>query len=193
MTVDRTHREVEDLMKSVARLLLGIPATDNTTVRIPYGATSKTGSAPAHKPENSVCYVHVAPTDDGYAQQHQISYKNGATNDDGMTEVDEYTEEYAVIFSCYGQDSHDRARLIRDGLFGMEVKRMLGAQRVHFKPTVPPIVQTHETMSTQWVKRCDVAATFYAYVCIERKNVVQPIEQVSITLKLPNKTLSYGE
>lgn len=193
MTVKLSQREVEDLMKSVARLLLGVPATDNTAVRIPYGASSKTGSAPVHSPESNVCYIHVQPTDDGYGQQHHINYKNGATNDDGMTEVDEYTEEYAVIFSCYGQDSYDRARLIRDGLYGNAVKRILGEKHIHLKPGIPPLVQTHELMNTQWVKRCDVTVMFYAYVCIERENVVQPIEQVSITIKISDKSLSYGE
>ncbi len=193
MIIKLTQREVEDLMMDVARLLLGVPATDNTSVRIPYGASSKTGSAATHSPEKSVCYVHVEPTDDGYGVQHHISYENGATESDGMTEVDEYTEEYAVIFSCYGPDGYDRARTIRDGLFTLEIKRLLGARRVHFKVAVPPLAQTYEIMNTQWVKRCDLTATFYAYVRTERENAVQPIEQVNITIGTPNKSLSYGE
>jgi hypothetical protein len=193
VTVNLTQREVEDMMMDVARLLLGIDDTDNASVRIPYGASSETGSAAAHSPEKSVCYVHVEPTDDGYGVQHHKSYQNGATESDGMTEVDEYTEEYAVIFSCYGPDSYDRARLIRDGLFSLEVKRMLGARRVYFKPSTPPLAQTHDVINTQWVKRCDLTATFYAYVRIERENAVQNIEQVNITIATPTKSLSYGE
>ena len=191
MTFQKTQREIEDLMKSVARLLLNLPITDNTTVRIPYGATSKTGSAPAHNPQSSVCYIYVSPTDDGYGRQHHIRYINGASNDDGMTEADEYTEEYAVIFSCYGPDSYDRARLIRDGLYGIAVKNLLGAEKIYLKAGLPPLVQTHEIVNTQWVKRCDVTATFYAYVRIERENAVQPIEHVTITLQTPSKSFPY--
>ncbi len=49
-TINRTQREGGGLMKAIARRLLGIPDTDNTSVRIPYGASSETGSAPAHNP-----------------------------------------------------------------------------------------------------------------------------------------------
>jgi hypothetical protein len=42
--------------------------------------------------------VSVNPTDDGYGKAHHIRYENGST-DTLLTEVDEYTEEYAVIFS----------------------------------------------------------------------------------------------
>lgn len=191
MTVKLTQREFEDLMMTVARLLLGVGPADETSVRIPYGASSKTGSAAAHSPEKSVCYVHVEPTDDGYGTKHHIRYQNGATESDGMTEVDEYTEEYAVIFSCYGPDSYDRARLIRDGLFTQEAKRILSEMRVYVKTNLSPLAQTHDLMNTQWVKRCDLTATFYAYVRIEREGAVEPIEQVNISLNMPDKALSY--
>ncbi len=190
MTFRKTQREVEDIMKSVAKLLLEV--TDDKTVRIPYGASSKTGSAPPHSPESKVCYVHVTPTDDGYGQKHHISYINGATESDGMTEVDEYTEEYAVIFSCYGPECYDRARAIRDGLYGIAVHRLLVKERIHLKPGIPPIVQTHDLVNTQWVQRCDVHVTFYSTVRVERANAVQNIENVRITLNVKGKSLAFG-
>lgn len=180
-------------MVSVARLTLGLPDTDNKTIRIPYGANSPTGSAPTHNPTNSICYIYVTPTDDGYGQQHYLQYKNGATIDSDMTEVDEYTEEYAVIFSCYGADAFDWARLIRDGLYGNIVKRFLGTEKLYLKAGIPPIVPAREIINTQWVMRCDVTATFYSYVRIERENTMPPIEHVNITFKIQNKSFPYKE
>jgi hypothetical protein len=183
MTIDRAHTEVEDLMKSLARFVLGIPNTDNNSVRIPYGASSATGSAPTHTPTNSVCYVYVNPIDDSYGQQHHLSYKDGANHDDDMTEVDDYTEEYAVIFSFYGQDAYDRARLLRDGIYGVAVKEFLWRKYIHPKTGIPPIVQTHELVNTQWVVRCDVTVTFYAHIRVERENEIGSIEKIGITFK----------
>ena len=196
MTIDRTLNEVEDLMVSLVRLVLGIPDTDHGGIRIAYGATSKTGSAPAHNPTESVCYVYVNPTDDGYGQQHQITYINGENvldadgnkvlDADGnpvtheMTEVDEYTEEYAVNFSLYGKDAYDRGRTLRDGIYGVEVKEFLWGKKIHPKVGLPALVQTHELINTFWVKRCDVNVVFYAKVRIERENAVKNIEHVSI-------------
>ena len=191
MTLDRTLVEVEDLMVSVARLTLGIPETDDSAIRIPYGAGSKTGKAPAHNPAQSVCYIYVAPTDDGYGRQHHITYENGADADnDDMTEADDYTEVYSVIFSFYGQDAYDRARKLRDGIYGVAVKEFLWGKHIHPKTEIPQLAQTHEIINTIWVKRCDVSATFYAHVRIERENAIRNIENVRLTIITPTKTLS---
>jgi hypothetical protein len=183
MTIDRTLNEVEDLMVSLVRLTLGIPDTDQSGIRLAYGASSETGGAPMHNPQTGVCYVYVDPTDDGYGQQHHITYKNGEDVEGDMTEVDEYTEEYAVTFSLYGHDAYDRARVLRDGLYGIAVKEFLWGKHIHPKMGIPAIVQAHEILNTFWVERCDVTVTFYAYVRIERENAVKDIEEVSVTLK----------
>lgn len=181
MTIDRTLAEVEDLMVAIARLTLGVPEDDHSGIRIAYGANSKTGSAPMHDPQDSVCYVYVNPTDDGYGKQHHISYINGA--DGYMDEVDEYTEEYAVTFSLYSGDSYDRARALRDGIYGAAVKELLWGKHIHPKMGIPPLVQTHENMNTIWVKRCDIIVTFYAKVRVERESAVKNIEHVNINIQ----------
>jgi len=183
MTINKTLRETEDLMMELARFTLGIPDTDNNKVRIAYGANSNTGSAPSHRPENSVCYVYVNPTDDGYGKQHHITYEDGVDETGNMTEVDEYTEEYAVIFSFYGNDAHDRARKLRDAIYGVAVKEFLWRKHIHPKPGIPEIAQTHEILNTLWVKRCDITITFYAYIRIERERAVLNIEEATITFK----------
>jgi hypothetical protein len=187
MTINRTLIEVEDLMKSLARFTLGIPETDNKKVRMAYGAGSKTGSAPTHNPTESICYVYVNPTDDGYGQQHHLSYLNGKEVAGDMTEVDEYTEEYAVIFSLYGEDAYDRARTLRDGIYGLAVKEFLWGKYIHPKMGIPALIQTHETINNIWVKRCDLNVVFYAKVRIEREKAVKNIEEVNVTIKYEPK------
>jgi hypothetical protein len=182
MTIDRTLVEVEDLMVALARLTLNM-SDDDPGVRMAYGANSKTGSAPMHEPENSMIYVYVSPTDDGYGQQHHLSYLNGKEVEGEMTEVDEYTEEYAVIFSLYGQDSYDRARALRDGIYGVAVKEFLWGKHIHPKVGLPALVQTHEIINTLWVNRCDVNVVFYAKVRIEREQAILNIEHVNVTFK----------
>jgi hypothetical protein len=183
-TINRTLEETEDLMMELARFTLGIPADDNKEVRIAYGANSTTGSAPSHNPKNSVCYVYVNPTDDGYGQQHHITHINGEEETEGnMTEVDNYTEQYAVIFSLYGSDAYDRARKLRDEIYGSAVKEFLWRKHIYPRVGIPEIIQTHEILNTFWVKRCDVTVIFYAHVRIVRENAVKNIETVEITFE----------
>ena len=182
MTIDRTLHEVEDLMVKLVQLTLNIP-DDDDGIRMAYSASSKTGSAPIHEPEDSMIYVYVNPTDDGYGQQHHLSYLNGKEVAGDMTEVDEYTEEYAVIFSLYGPDAYDRARTLREGIYGVAVKEFLWGKHIHPKMGIPAIVQTHEPINTYWVKRCDLNVVFYAKVRIEREKAVKNIEKVNVTIK----------
>jgi hypothetical protein len=170
-------------MIALVRLTLKIPDEDQAGVRIAYGASSKTGSAPVHNPENSVCYIYVNPTDDGYGKQHHISYVNGEQQPDSMREVDDYTEEYAVTFSFYGGDAYDRARKHRDSIYSLAVKEFLSETHIHPKMGIPAIVQTHDNINTFWVKRCDLTVTFYAHVRIVRENTVSNIEEINISFK----------
>ncbi|MFV0240195.1 MAG: LIC_12616 family protein [Lacrimispora sphenoides] len=180
-----TMTEVEDLMLNAVRLILNIP-DDNKTVRLAYGADSKTGSAPMHDPKDMVCYVMVNPTDDGYGKQHHIHYEEGDKGD-LLAEVDEYTEEYAVIVSCYGDESHELSRKIRDGLYGEAAKRLFHSKKFHFVVGTPQLIQTRDIVNSSWVRRCDFTANFYAYVRVERPNSVNWIENVNIQLKTSNE------
>jgi hypothetical protein len=173
--------EIEDLMLDAVRLILEIP-DDNASVRLAYGANSPTGSAPAHNIKDSVCYIAVSLTDDGYGKQHHISYANGEPGE-LLTEIDEYTEEYAVIFSCYGGDAYERARTIRDGLYGNAAKRHFHARYVHFVVGSPQLIQTREVINGAWVRRCDFTATFYAYTRVERTDAVDWFDRANITFK----------
>jgi|GEM_PF-2086643 len=187
MMINRTLKETEVLMESVVRLILKIPENDNGKIRIAYGANSKTGSAPVHNPQDSVCYIHVDPTDDGYGQQHHIKYINGKEIAGDMTEVDEYTEEFTAAFSLYGEDAYDQARKLRDGIYGIAIKEFLWGKHIHPKTGIPAIAQTHEIINTIWVNRCDLTVVFYSKVRIERENAVKNIEKVNIALKNDNK------
>jgi hypothetical protein len=97
--------------------------------------------------------------------------------------VDEYTEEYSVTFSFYSKDAYDLARKLRDGIYGVKVKEFLWGKHIYPKPGIPELVQTHETINTIWVKRCDLNVVFYAKVRIEREKEVKNIEHVNITFK----------
>lgn len=169
---------MEDIFLEVTREILGIPE-DNSTVRLAYGASSQTGSAPMHDPKSSVCYVTVNPTNDGYGNQHHIRY-DSAEGRDLLTEVDEYTEEYSVIFSCYGTDSYDKARKIRDGLYGEKSKKFLCDYKIYFVVGSPQLISAREIIDTRWVERCDLTATFYSTVHVEREDTVGSIDEVNI-------------
>lgn len=163
-----------------AREILEIP-NDNSSVRLAYGASSETGTAPMHNAKSSVCYVTVSPTNDGYGDQHHISY-DSVEGSDLLTEVDEYTEEYSVIFSCYGEDAYDKARKIRDGLYGKKCKDFLHGYRIHFVVGSAQIVPAREIIDTRWVERCDLTAEFYSAVRVERAGAVGRIDEVKISL-----------
>lgn len=144
-----TLRQAEDLFLEATREILGIP-DDNSTVRLAYGAGSTTGSAPMHDVKNSVCYLTVNPTNDGYGNLHHIHY-DSAEDSDLLTEVDEYTEEYSVIFSCYGIDSYDKARKIRDGLYGENSKKLLRNHKIYLVVGSPQLIPAREIIDTRWI------------------------------------------
>lgn len=173
-----TLRQVEDIFLEVTREILEIPE-DNSTVRLAYGAGSQTGSAPMHDPRSNVCYVTVNPTNDGYGDQHHIHY-DSVEDSELLTEVDEYTEEYSVIFSCYGADAHNKARKIRDGLYGEKSKKLLRGYRIYFVVGSHQLISAREIIDTRWVERCDFTAIFYSTVRVERADTVGPIDEVNI-------------
>ena len=151
MQIRLTMKQVEDLMLDAARLILNMP-NDNWRVRLAYGAGSTSGSAPTHDYTQNVCYVTVNPYDDGYGKPHHIHYDNGEP-DTLLTEVDEYTEEYAVIFSCYGDAAYEFGRTIRDGLYGAAAKRLFHPHKFHLVPGTPQLIQTREVLNSNWVNR----------------------------------------
>jgi hypothetical protein len=171
-------KQVENLMLDAARLTLGMP-DDDWRVRLAYGAGSSSGSAPAHDYTQSVCYVTVNPYDDGYGKAHHIRYENGGPAN-LLTEVDEYTEEYAAIFSCYGKAAYEFGRSIRDGLYGAAAKRLFHKQKFHLVPGTPQLIQTRELFNSNWVNRCDFTAVFYSYARIERPNAMDWYERVNV-------------
>lgn len=123
----------------------------------------------------------VNPTNDGYGNQHHISYES-VEGSDLLTEVDEYTEEYSVLFSCYGEDAYDKARKIRDGFYGVKCKDFLHSHKIHFVTGSPQLVPAREIIDTCWVERCDLTANFYSAVRVERDNAVGRIDEVNVDL-----------
>nr|DAY78846.1 MAG TPA: hypothetical protein [Caudoviricetes sp.] len=173
-----TLRQAEDIFLEVTREILGI-SNDNSTVRLAYGAGSTTGSAPMHDTRSSVCYVTVNPTNDGYGNQHHICYES-TEESELLTEVDEYTEEYSVIFSCYGIDSYDKARKIRDGLYGENSKKLLRNHKIYLVVGSPQLIPAREIIDTRWIERCDLTATFYSTVRVERADTVGRIDEANV-------------
>lgn len=133
-----------------------------------------------HDTRSSVCYVTVTSTNDGYGNQHHIRYES-AEGSDLLTEVDEYTEEYSVIFSCYGTDAHDKARKIRDGLYGEKSRKFLRGYKIYFVVGSPQLIPAREIIDTRWVERCDLTAAFYSTVRVERADTVGRIDEVNIS------------
>ncbi len=165
-------------MLEAARQTLEIP-DDNSMVRLAYGARSPTGSAPKHDTRKSVVYITVGLTDDGYGQHHHISY-DSVEGAEMLTEVDEYTEEYAVSFSCYGTDAFENARKLRDDLYSENSRKYFRQYKLHFKVGSPQLVPTRELIDTVWVNRCDFTAVFYTSVRIEKAGAVGWYEGVEI-------------
>lgn len=171
---------MEDIFLEATRKILEIP-NDNSTVRLAYGAGSETGTAPAHNMKKSVCYVTVSPTDDGYGNQHHIHYESSEESE-LLTEVDEYTEEYSVLFSCYGSDAYDKARKIRDGLYSNICKDYLHQLGLHYVVHSAQLVPAREYIETRWVNRCDLTANFYSAARIERAGAVDYVDKVNVNL-----------
>jgi hypothetical protein len=181
-----SFEEIEDLFRKVAMTILGIPEKDNKTVRMPFGSSAETGSAPGFSREENVCFIYVIPADDGYGQQQHVSYEVPDDWDeeaDGpvmLTRVEKYTDIYDIRFACYGPKGYDWARKIKTDLLKDKIRKLLRGSSFFLKVGIPPIVPTHESYEGSWWRRFDLTATFYAAVRTEQPGAVGTIENVTI-------------
>jgi hypothetical protein len=176
--------EIEDLFRAVVCTILSIPETDNKSVRFPYGTKPETGTAPGFTRDQDVCFIYVIPVDDGYGQQHHITYvPDEDPASDLLTRIDKHTDIYDVRFTLYGPNSFVRARSIKDGLYRDDIRRLLKQSGFHLKAGIPPVVYLRENRESEWWWRHDITPTFYSAVRIETPGFLGPIEEAHITLK----------
>lgn len=179
--INRSFEDIEDIFRKVVMSILGLPDKDEKSVRFPFGSTTETGSAPGIKRTDNVCFVYVVPADDGYGQQHHISYIP-EKDSDMLTYVDEHTDVYTITFACYGPKGHVWAQKIKDGLYRNDIRRLLKCNHFYLKTGIPPIVPLNELRESEWWRRFDVSPTFYSFVRLEQPEAVGTIEDVNIIL-----------
>jgi len=184
ITEPTSFEEIEDLFRNVAMTILGIPETDNKSVRMPYGTPLETGSAPGFTKSDNVCFIYVIPADDGYGQQRHITYEP-SEDSDTLTLVDEHTDIFTIRFTIYGPKGYSWARKIANGLYRERVRKILREHDFYLKVGIPPIVQLNELREGDWFRRHDVAPMFYQAVRLEESDAsdaVAPFEKVVIKL-----------
>ena len=176
--------EIEDLFRKVALTILGIPETDNKSVRMPYGTLMETGSAPGFTKSDTVCFIFVVPADDGYAQARHITYES-SDDSDTLTLVDEHTDIFTIRFTIYGPNGYKWARKITNGLYRDSVRKILREHNFFLKVGIPPIVYLQEQREGDWFRRYDVAPMFYQAVRLVETgtaDAVAPFEKVVIKI-----------
>jgi hypothetical protein len=175
-----SFEQIEELFRVVSCTILGIDLEDINTVRFPHGSSPDVGNAPGFTREKNVCFIFVIPNDDGYGQQHHVSYHPQEEND-LLTRVDEHTDIYDVNFVCYGPCGHEWANKIKNGLYRDDIRRLLKSSSFFLRAGIPPIVPVHELREGTWWRRYDVKPTFYSAVRIVQRDFIPAYEKVNIT------------
>jgi len=171
--------DIENLFRNAAMKALGIPKTDNKSVRLPHGSSFTAGNAPDFKREENVCFIYIEPYDDGYGQQRHITYEP-REGSDMLTRVDNHTDIFEARFTCYGPNGFDWTRKIKAGLHLYEIRRTLRKYGFFLKVGIPPIIHIPELHDCAWWRRFDLKVVFYSAVSIEWPEYISTYERVII-------------
>jgi hypothetical protein len=91
-----------------------------------------------------------------------------------------YTQVWTVHFVTYGPNSHQRARLIVDGIFQDWANDILEASNLYIIPEYNRPVRNPELFNGQWWERCDVSLQFNEDV--EETLVIPAAASVPVTV-----------
>lgn len=177
--------------------VLGIPKTDNKTVRFMSWDSLKTGSSPANTRSQNTVLIDIHPEDTEYQNIHELSAQDCGNNK--MDFVDKYTATWRLKFIIYGPKSFEYAQKIKTGFFLPDIKYQLQELSLFIVPTIPSVIHVPEKIDEEWWERHDLNLLMYQGVENVIENAINPIEEITFhavseigevekTVETPKKT-----
>lgn len=167
-----SYQAMEDLMWEMCAAILKpiIPNTDKYIRRM----YQQTG-APDFTITDNVAFLNLIPRRDEYGQERNAY---NATIGGTVIRQSMRTRVWDLIVTAYGPRSFDIVTALQDGVFSLEIKKLLEPCEVYLVPYLESPVNANEIFAGQWWQRWDLTLTFNEkYVPTEE---VGHIESVSI-------------
>ena len=143
------------------------------------------GGAPAWGISEDVCFIGVTAIDGGpITQQRQLTYQQYA--DSSGVESSGFTLVNSVMFTFYGPNSFDNARLTQDRIFRQENHDTLAQSNVYLIPQNIFPRRVPELFQGQWWDRSDLTLNFNELIV--RNEERSYIAEADITVNTDNNT-----
>lgn len=146
--------DLKDLFwQMTANILSGIITNPDKYIR---KAFPKEG-APDWKITDNVVFLNLDQRDDEYARQQNSIYstENGTVIRRGVR-----TRVWDLNVKAYGPRAFDIITAMQDGVFNIDIKRLLNPQYVFLVPYLDRARQANELFAGQWWERWDTTLTF---------------------------------
>ena len=182
----KTREQLENIMRTAVSKILGIDENDNRKIRFGWGTSPATGSAPNWSRDSNTVFIYDLPVDDPVNRKRETDYIN--EGNDKLTYTDTHIDVHEFMFACYGPDSFNWARAIRNGIHEHEVSMELRKNDLFLVPDIQAPQVVPELYSGEWWDRTDVRIRFNERVKIVKENSVNPVESVDISAESADKT-----
>lgn len=155
MTGVLTLVQLQDLFWGVTVTMTGL---DGKFVRHAYQPNSQ----PFSEINQDCVYLFIAPVDDAYDEQRDITFLPNAADQTGQTAEQSifYTRVIEAQWTFYGANGFDLADTVRNGILTESIRATMAASEVRPLTNVPAPTHLPESINNQWWERTDLKARF---------------------------------
>lgn len=179
-----TKKELENAIQEAVSMILNI--NDNKTIRFGWGSSQETGSAPFFSRNSNVVVIFDTIVDDQISRYRDISYE--IEDGDTLSHVDTHIDVHEFLFVCYGPESFNWARDIRNSINMPNISEHLRKNNLFLIPDTPAVQVVPELVDGEWWDRTDLKIRFNEKVRVKKENAVAVAESVNISVITEEKT-----
>lgn len=173
------ERDIMDSAKIIRHAFCSILGFDVNTDRVRYSYQIE--GAPSWDINETVLFLFVDEIEDAYGKQRDSIFES---RDDTVIKISARTRVLSVNCVCYGPNASKWLNKLKDGLFHIKTKRILGPEGISYVPLMPAIIRIPELYNAMWWTRYDVKFTFNdLYVTEEDVGRIDEATVVSVTEK----------
>jgi hypothetical protein len=175
--------DINKLLQRYTIAMLGLENDEKKHEKVRIAYQTKGQPAPALTDESVAIYCREI--DDPYNRTRERKFSflgNGDLNDQWS-----YIRAWSVLWSIYGPNSFERARMIRSGLFLETNRSILKGGNLALIPDIPAPRRVPELFQGRWWERVDFSATFYELVV---ENLVTPYIQSTTIVVITDSDVS---
>lgn len=180
-----TKREIENIIREAISMILEID--DNKTIRFGWGTSTNAGSAPYFSRNQNVVIIFDTIVDDPINRTQEIDFDNGTEGK--LNYINTHIDVHEFVFVCYGPDSFEWARNIRNNISMPHVENYLHKNNLFLIPDISGVQVSPELIDGEWWDRTDTKIRFNEKVYVKKENVVDAMEDLEIKALSADKTV----